>query len=88
MLVLFNIAIQSGGLRTDMMGESDDRGGDRHAEQTSVPSPADTGRAGPAFRPRIDVRDLLRGGRELILTYRDVEYRLRLTRKDKLILTK
>lgn len=38
--------------------------------------------------PRIDVNELLGSSRELILVHRDAEYRLRLTRNDKLILTK
>lgn len=38
--------------------------------------------------PRIDVHDLLGEGRELILVHKNAEYRLRLTRNDKLILTK
>ena len=38
--------------------------------------------------PRLNARDLLSGGREVILVYKDFEYRLRLTSNDKLILTK
>lgn len=38
--------------------------------------------------PRIDVNDLLGRGRELIIVHKNAEYRLRLTRNDKLILTK
>jgi hemin uptake protein HemP len=38
--------------------------------------------------PRIDARDLLGSGRELIITLHESEYRLRLTSKGKLILTK
>jgi hemin uptake protein HemP len=44
-----------------------------------------------AIRPgmtRIDSRRLLDGGRELVIDHAGVEYRLRLTRNDKLILTK
>lgn len=37
---------------------------------------------------RVDVNDLLGDRRELILVHKDAEYRLRLTRNDKLILTK
>lgn len=37
---------------------------------------------------RIDVWDLMRGKREVILVYKGGEYRLRLTSNDKLILTK
>ena len=38
--------------------------------------------------PRINVNDLLGHGRELIIVHKNAEYRLRLTRNDKLILTK
>ena len=38
--------------------------------------------------PRVDAVALLAGGKEVILVYKDSEYRLHLTRKDKLILTK
>jgi hemin uptake protein HemP len=43
-----------------------------------------------AKRParRIDVRDLMGGGRELVLLHEREEYRLRLTSNGKLILTK
>jgi hemin uptake protein HemP len=37
---------------------------------------------------RIDAQDLLGSGRELIITLQENEYRLRLTSKGKLILTK
>lgn len=37
---------------------------------------------------RIDSQELLRNGRELIIAHQGEEYRLRLTRQDKLILTK
>jgi hemin uptake protein HemP len=37
---------------------------------------------------RIDSRRLLAGGRELVIDHAGQEYRLRLTRNDKLILTK
>jgi hemin uptake protein HemP len=36
----------------------------------------------------VDSRRLLEGGRELVIDHAGVEYRLRLTRNDKLILTK
>ena len=44
----------------------------------------------PSFAavPRIDINDLLGDSRELILVHGNAEYRLRLTRNDKLILTK
>jgi hemin uptake protein HemP len=38
--------------------------------------------------PRISSADLLRGGRELVIEHGSDEYRLRLTSKLKLILTK
>jgi hemin uptake protein HemP len=39
-------------------------------------------------QPRIDSRRLLAGGCELVIDHAGQEYRLRLTRNDKLILTK
>jgi hemin uptake protein HemP len=39
-------------------------------------------------RLRIDSRRLLAGGRELVIDHAGQQYRLRLTRNDKLILTK
>ncbi len=43
----------------------------------------------PAAAPRrLDASALFDGDKELILVYRDLEYRLRLTSNDKLILTK
>jgi hemin uptake protein HemP len=43
----------------------------------------------PAVRPpRIDSRQLLQGGKELVITHGREEYRLRLTAGGKLILTK
>mgnify|MGYP003335989283 CR=1 FL=1 len=41
-----------------------------------------------AALPRIDASTLLASGREVILVHKDMEYRLRLTSNDKLILTK
>ena len=38
--------------------------------------------------PRVESRDLFRQGRELIIVHQGQEYRLRLTRNDKLILNK
>lgn len=38
--------------------------------------------------PRIDVTTLMGDGREVRLVYKDIEYRLRLTSNDKLILNK
>jgi hemin uptake protein HemP len=54
-------------------------------------TPASTDGASATPRPvatRIDSRRLLEGGRELVIDHSGVEYRLRLTRNDKLILTK
>lgn len=43
----------------------------------------------PAARPpRIDSRQLLQGGKEIVITHGSEEYRLRLTAGGKLILTK
>ena len=43
----------------------------------------------PAVRPpRIDSRQLLQGGKEIVITHGAEEYRLRLTGAGKLILTK
>lgn len=45
--------------------------------------------APPRFpTPRVDSLRLLAGGRELVIQHGAEEYRLRLTRNDKLILTK
>ena len=38
--------------------------------------------------PKIDASTLLASGKEIILVHKDTQYRLRLTRNDKLILTK
>ncbi len=48
-----------------------------------------TGPATPAPHvPRIDSRELLRGGREVVIVHGGEEYRLRRTSQGKLILTK
>ena len=44
--------------------------------------------AAEASPRRVDVHELLRGQRELILMLQETEYRLRITSKGKLILTK
>ncbi|MGB0133578.1 hemin uptake protein HemP [Dokdonella sp.] len=41
-----------------------------------------------APKSRVDSSSLLQGGRELLIAHAGQEYRLRLTRNDKLILTK
>ena len=45
-------------------------------------------KSGSSDLQRIDSRRLLAGGRELVIDHAGQEYRLRLTRNDKLILTK
>jgi len=47
-----------------------------------------TPKSAPSDPQRIDSRRLLAGGRELVIDHAGQEYRLRLTRNDKLILTK
>lgn len=49
---------------------------------------AATSAASRPVTPRIDSQRLLVGGRELVIQHGAEEYRLRLTRNDKLILTK
>jgi hemin uptake protein HemP len=53
------------------------------------PEPADA-RDGLRPPPRLALRseELFRGAREVLILHRDVEYRLRITRAGKLILTK
>lgn len=48
----------------------------------------DASDAAEALPRRMDVHELLRGQRELILMLQETEYRLRVTSKGKLILTK
>jgi hemin uptake protein HemP len=45
-------------------------------------------RAAPAPRRRLKSEDLFRDGQEIIIEHRGEEYRLKLTRNDKLILNK
>jgi hemin uptake protein HemP len=55
-----------------------------NASTTSSPSPA-----GPTKGPQqVDVQQLLAGAQEVRLVHHGVEYRLRVTRQGKLILTK
>lgn len=42
----------------------------------------------PAPAPRLKSQDLFRGGYEIVIEHHGAEYRLRLTRNDKLILNK
>ncbi len=44
--------------------------------------------ARPPTMPVFEIRDLLAGGREAIIVHGGERYRLRITAKDKLILTK
>jgi len=45
-------------------------------------------RAAPAATRRVESKNLLDGSRELVIEHQGSEYHLRLTRNDKLILTK
>jgi hemin uptake protein HemP len=49
---------------------------------------AEPGSAVAASRVRMSSRDLFRGGREIVILHAGQEYLLRITRTDKLILTK
>ncbi len=61
------------------------------ARRTVSPDPT-SAPAGPVResrrRPSISSLDLFRGGREIVIRHRGEEYRLRITRAEKLILTK
>ena len=57
-------------------------------DQQSQPSSQLESRATNESRVRVDSQHLLKGGRELFIAHGGEEYRLRLTRNDKLILTK
>lgn len=60
----------------------------RHPHPSDAPDrPAAPIKPVPPAR-RISSRELLEGGRELVIQHLDREYHLRLTRNDKLILTK
>lgn len=48
----------------------------------------DTARPKPLTSPPIEARTLFNGQREVAIRFRDQVYRLRITRNDKLILTK
>jgi hemin uptake protein HemP len=56
----------------------------------SATPPREAGRPGASITavPRLSVATLLAGGREAVLLHNDTEYRLRITRNGKLILTK
>ena len=51
-------------------------------------TPPDEARAPVPQPPRVDSQQLFEGQRELIIQHQGEEYRLRITRHDKLILTK
>ncbi len=52
------------------------------------PAAADASGPTPHETPEVDVRALLAGGREIILLHLGERYRLRITARDRLILTK
>ena len=52
------------------------------------PPPEPRGPEPPPERPRVDLKDILRGAQEIILLHAGEEYHLRITRNGKLILTK
>lgn len=56
----------------------------RDTDEKKTPAPA----ARPLAAPRVRCIDLLRGARELVIEHAGEEYRLRITGKGKLILTK
>ena len=57
-------------------------------EAVSPPRPDGEAASPRPEPPVVDVRDLLAGGREAIIVHAGERYRLRVTAKDKLILTK
>jgi hemin uptake protein HemP len=62
---------------------------DHVAQEPAHASPPDRSpTAASTAAQRIDSHRLLAGGRELVIDHAGQEYRLRLTRNDKLILTK
>jgi hemin uptake protein HemP len=58
------------------------------SERSAAPNARATNAAGPNGAHRIDSDRLLAGNRELVIDHVGQQYRLRLTRNDKLILTK
>ena len=52
-----------------------------------LPPPRAEGRPGPGLRS-VDAVTLFAGAREIVIVHRGLEYRLRITRSDRLILTK
>lgn len=64
-------------------------GSDVHQDAAAVPTrPALKLAPSSSRTPRVDSRSLLGAGRDLIIDHAGQQYRLRLTRNDKLILTK
>ncbi len=57
------------------------------AGRPGAPAPAPAGTR-PSLPARVDSATLLAGQRELVIVHQGTEYRLRITRQDKLILTK
>ena len=55
---------------------------------TPEPARAEPRNAPAASRVRLSSRELFRGGREVVILHAGQEYLLRITRADKLILTK
>lgn len=55
---------------------------------TPIDSEPGTGESDPGGPRRLCSPALFRGGRELVIIHQGQEYRLRITRADKLILTK
>lgn len=60
------------------------------AARYGAPSESDrgTGESAPEGPRRVDSPTLFRGDREVVIIHQGQEYRLRITRADKLILTK
>lgn len=53
-----------------------------------LPTSSETSRQRPASAQRVESNRLMSGARELVIEHAGQEYRLRVTRNDKLILTK
>jgi hemin uptake protein HemP len=58
------------------------------AEEKAEKPAASTSNSTPSDIPVIDVRDIMADGREAVLIHDGERYRLRITAKDKLLLTK
>jgi len=57
-------------------------------EVSGPPEPDEGSAAGPRLAPRVQSVALFERGREVIIVHHGQEYRLRITKSDKLILTK